>query len=80
MPVGTVDLDRFAFGKIDEIVGEEAAFDAVDAKVEAIAVGGGGDGVGPGLRLAPAIDGYGGEELAGGEVERLNSSSSNSRW
>ena len=71
MTVGTVHLDRFAFGKIDEIVGEEATLDAVDAEVEAIAAGGGGDGVGPGLRFAPAIDCYGGEELAGGEVEIL---------
>jgi hypothetical protein len=55
------------FGQVAQVIGEEAAFDAVDAEIEAVSVGGGGDGVGPGLRFAAGSGGYGGEELAGGE-------------
>jgi len=62
-----VDLDCVPFGQVDEVIGEETAFDAVDAEVKAIAVGGRGDRVGPGLRFASGIGSYSRDELAGGE-------------
>ena len=54
------------------MVGEEAAFDAVDAEVEAILFGRGGDGVGAGLLLAVWVSGHGRDELAGRKGETLH--------
>jgi len=54
------------------VVGKEAALDAVYAQVKAVAAGSRSDGVGPGLGLAAAIDGYGREKLAWRVVEILH--------
>ena len=51
-------------GEIGEVVGEESAFDAVDAKLKMIAARGGGDGVGARLLLAVGVLGHGRDELA----------------
>ena len=51
--------------------GEEAIFDAVDAKIEAVGDGSRGDGVGAGLLLAVRIRGDRGNELAGQVRERF---------
>jgi len=60
--VGAVDLDRAAdgeIGQVGEVIGEEPAFDAVDAKVKPVAVFGRSDGVGAGLLLADGVIGHG---------------------
>ena len=55
------------------MIGEEAALDAIDAELEAIAVGCRGDRVGAGLGLAIGVGRDCGDELAGriGEVGDL---------
>ena len=72
--VGSVDLDGAAgrqVGEIGEVVGKESLGHAVDAKLEVVGVGCGGNGVGAGLLLAVGISGDGGDELAGDEGKGL---------
>ena len=73
--MGPMDLNGTAglqVSKVGQVVGKEAAFHAVDAKVEAVAVGRRCDGVGTGLLLAVGVSGDGGDELAGCERETLD--------
>ena len=58
-------------GQVGQVIGKEAAFDAVDAEVEAVAAGSRGNGVGAGLLLAVAVLGHRGDELSGGEGKAL---------
>jgi len=72
--MGPVYLDPGAegqIGQISEVVGEEAFFNAVHAKVKSISVGGGRNGVGAGLHLALSVLGNRGDELARGIGETL---------
>ena len=54
-----------------EVVREESIGHAVDAEVEVIGVGSGGDGVSAGLLFSFGIRGYGRDELAGDEREGM---------
>ena len=72
--VRAVNLDAgagFQIGEVGEVVGEKAAFNPVDAQVEAISVRSRCNRIGARLLLAVLVRGHGGDELAGGEREAL---------
>src|SRR5579863_6641801 len=74
MPVRAMNLHRAArrqVGQIGEVVGEESALHAIDAQVEAIAIGRRGNRISPRLLLALRIAGHRGDKLSRYERKAL---------